>query len=155
MQKTTPLAIEWRSYNRFTFVENTIGNWPKVLRVELLGSDGLFCFISISCKFGSFKNPFALITSLSELHFRFRRNILLVQTKKSDFYELWQQHKQLKTIEISEDWLDTFNERYIHQFQPEPTQQNSPAAAEPLNLKIFSHVTSLKWSQRLSQSAQE
>ena len=29
------------------------------------------CFISI-CKFGSFKNPFATITSLSELYFRFR-----------------------------------------------------------------------------------
>ena len=34
------------------------------------------------CKFGSFKNPFATITSLSELYFRFRRFVLLVQTKK-------------------------------------------------------------------------
>ena len=40
---------------------------------------GIFCFISI-CKFGSLKNPFATITSLSELYFRFRRFILLVQT---------------------------------------------------------------------------
>ena len=39
------------------------------------------CFISI-CKFGSFKNPFATITSLSELYFRFRRFILLVEMKK-------------------------------------------------------------------------
>ena len=38
-------------------------------------------FISIY-KFGSFKNPFATITSLSELCFRFRRFIMLVQTKK-------------------------------------------------------------------------
>ena len=38
-------------------------------------------FIRI-CKFGSFKNPFAMITSLSELYFRFRRFILLVQTKR-------------------------------------------------------------------------
>ena len=30
-----------------------------------------FCFIRL-CKFRSFKNPFATITSLSELHFRFR-----------------------------------------------------------------------------------
>ena len=44
-------------------------------------SDGLFCFSSI-CKFGSFKNPFAMITSLSELYFRSRRFILLVQMKK-------------------------------------------------------------------------
>ena len=41
----------------------------------------LFCFSSI-CKFGSFKNPFATVTSLSELFFRFKRFILLVQTKK-------------------------------------------------------------------------
>ena len=33
-------------------------------------------------EYGSFKNPFATITSLSELYFRFRRFILLVQTKK-------------------------------------------------------------------------
>ena len=60
-------------------VENTISNSPKILRAKFLGSDGLFCFSGI-CKFGSFKNPFATITSLSELYFRFRRFILLVQT---------------------------------------------------------------------------
>ena len=63
---------------RLTFVENTIGNSPKVPRAKFLGSDGLFCFISI-CKFGSFKNPFAAITSLLELYFRFRRFIFLAQ----------------------------------------------------------------------------
>ena len=55
--------------------------FQKVLRTKFLGSCGLFCFISI-CKFDSFKNPFATIASLSELYFRFRRFILLVQTKK-------------------------------------------------------------------------
>ena len=39
------------------------------------------CFISI-CKFGSFKNPSATITSLSELCFSIRRFILLIETKK-------------------------------------------------------------------------
>ena len=39
------------------------------------------CFISI-CKFGSFKNPFATITSLFELYLRIRRFFSLVQTKK-------------------------------------------------------------------------
>ena len=34
------------------------------------------------CNFGSLKNPFVTITSLPELYFRFRRFILLVQTKK-------------------------------------------------------------------------
>ena len=68
-------------YSRFTFVENTIGNSPKVSRAKFLGTDGLFCFTSI-CKFGSFKNPFAMITSLSELYLRIRRFFSLVQTKK-------------------------------------------------------------------------
>ena len=44
--------------------------------------------------------------------------------QKSDLYELWQQHKQLKTIEMSETWPDTFDEGYIHQFQPEPTHES-------------------------------
>ena len=39
-------------------------------------------FFSNICKFGSLKNPFAVITSLSELYFRFGRFILLVQSKK-------------------------------------------------------------------------
>ena len=34
--------------------------------------------------------------------------------KKSDFYELWQQHKQLKTMDMNEAWPDIFYERYIH-----------------------------------------
>ena len=38
-------------------------------------------FIS-KCKFGSFKNPFATVTSLSELYFRIKRFISLLQTKK-------------------------------------------------------------------------
>ena len=49
-------------------------------RAKFLESDGLFRFIS-TCKFGSFKNHLATITSLSELNFRFRRLILLVQKK--------------------------------------------------------------------------
>ena len=57
------LAIEYRRYNRFTFVENTITNSPKVLTGKFLGSNGLFCFISI-CKFSSFQNAFAMITGL-------------------------------------------------------------------------------------------
>ena len=62
----------------------TLSNLPKVLRAKFLGSNGLFCFISI-CEFGSFKNSFATVTSLSELYFIFRRFILLVQMKKVVF----------------------------------------------------------------------
>ena len=43
--------------------------------------DGLFCFIII-CNFDRFENPFATIAIVSEFYFRFRRFILLVQTKE-------------------------------------------------------------------------
>ena len=45
-----------------------------------------FCFSTIH-KFGSFKNPFVMITSLSKLYFRFRWFILLVHTKKMIFMD--------------------------------------------------------------------
>ena len=150
-------------YSIFTFLENTTSNSPKVSRVMFLGSDRLFCFTSI-CKFGSLKNPFAMITRLSELSLRFKRFILLVQTKqKSDFYELWHQDEQLKTIQLSETWPDTYDKGYksittwgTYTYIPTWTHsQNSRAAAEAPGLKISSHRTSLKWSQRLCQSAQE
>ena len=38
------------------------------------------------------------------------------KNEKNDFYELWQQHKLLKTAEMNEAWPDTFFEGYIHQF---------------------------------------
>ena len=54
----------------------------KILKMvrQSLGRDILFCFVSLS-KFGSLNNPFTTITSLSELHFRHRRFILLIETK--------------------------------------------------------------------------
>ena len=51
-------------------MENTIVNSPKVPRAKFRRSDRLFCFIRI-CKFGNFMNPFAKITSLPALYFRF------------------------------------------------------------------------------------
>ena len=131
-------------YSRFTFVENTTSNTLKVLRAKYLGSDGRFCFSSMLGKFGSFKNLFTTITSLSELYFRFRRFILLVKTKKSDFYELWQQHKQLKTMGMSEDWPNTFNEGSIHKLQHEPHIKFTSSS------RSTEHGTSL-----LTQSAEE
>ena len=68
-------------YSRFNFVESTISNSPKVTRAKSLEHDRLLCFISVT-KFGSFKNPFAIITSLSVFKLRCRRFILLVKGKK-------------------------------------------------------------------------
>ena len=94
-------------YSRFTFVENTISNSPKVLRAKFLGV----------------MDSFVLITSLSELHFRFRFILLVQMKKKKDFYDLWQQHKLLKTMEMSVVRPVTYDEWYIHQFQREPTHK--------------------------------
>ena len=58
--------------------------FSKSPKSQVSGSDVLFCFISIS-KFGSFKNLFAMIASLSKRYFTFRRFILLVQMKKVIF----------------------------------------------------------------------
>ena len=33
-------------------------------------------------------------------------------SKIKDFYELWQQHKCLKTNQTNEAWPDTYDERY-------------------------------------------
>ena len=63
--------------NRF-ILENTISYLPKVVWAKFLGSETSFNSIS---KLGSLKNAFATITSLSELHFRCRGFIILVQTK--------------------------------------------------------------------------
>ena len=46
-------------------------------------------------------------------------DLLCWYQKKKSFYELWQQHKLLKAMEMSEVWPDTFDEGYIHEFQPE------------------------------------
>ena len=39
--------------------------------------------------------------------------------QKSDFYELWQQHKLLKTMEMCEVEPNTYDEGYTYQSQPE------------------------------------
>ena len=43
--------------------------------------------------------------------------------QKSDYDELWQHHKLLKTKEMKEIWPGTYNEGYKPQFQPEPTHK--------------------------------
>ena len=134
-------AIELRTCCRFTFVENNIRNLLKVPKTTFLGSDGLFYFISI-CKFDSFWNPFKTITNFSELYFSFWRFIPLVQKKK---WILWRW--------VRLDLIFTVRDIYIL-----PTwthSQNSLAVAQTCSLNISFHGTSLKWSQRPSQSAQE
>ena len=89
----------------------------------------LLTYVSLAAS----RTLFAMITSMSECYSRFRIQIQIYSgdtNKKSYSYELMQ-HKQLKTLEMSEAWPDIFNE------------------------PKFGDGTSLKWSQRSSQSAQE
>ena len=70
-----------------------------------------------------------------------------VGRNKSDFYELSQEKKQLKTMEMREVLFYIYNEGYTHQFQFKPIQTNStnsPTPGDAPNLKISSHETSLK-----------
>ena len=121
-------------------LNNTISN------SQVSGKSSALCFISI-WKFGWLKNPSAKITNLSELYFRFRF-ILLVQKKKSDFYELWQHQYLWRWVRLLRWGIYTSIPTWTH-------SHNSLAAAEALTLKIPFHGISLNWSQRLSQSAKE
>ena len=108
-----------------------------------------FCFSSI-CKFVSFKNPFATITRLSEFYLRFGR---LYKQKK---WFLWTMAAPQAAENHGDGWV--LRDEVWGTYISIPTwahPQNSLAAAEALSLKISSHGTSLKWSQRPSQSARE
>ena len=97
-----------------TFVENTVSSLPKVTRAKFLGSDSLFCFISIS-KLGNLKNPFAAITSLSEFHLTCRRFVLLVQGREVTSMS-YGSNKLLITTEMNEALPSIYDEGYILQF---------------------------------------
>ena len=88
--------------------------------------------------------------------------------KRRDFYKLWQQHKQLKTMEKNEVWSDIYDEGYIYIYiyiyiytyiyisiLTWTHSQNSVPAVEAPSWKISSHEISLKWSRRPLQSAQK
>ena len=107
-----------------------------------------------NARFSALRTRFAKVTSLSELFFRFRRWIMLVQTK-SDLYELRQQCKQLKATEVCQAWPDAYNEgidSMLSILTWTHSQASLPAAEAP-SLKISSHGTSIKWSRRESESA--
>ena len=95
--------------NTFIFVENTSSILPNVAIGKFQGSD--FCFISIN-EVISFKNHFSTIISLFELSLR-NKIFSVGKNKRSDFYEQWQQHKQLKI----DAWTDIYDEEYINQFR--------------------------------------
>ena len=67
-------AIEWSRCSRFTFLENTIGNSPKVARATFLWSDGRTLLEQ-------------LLVCLSFI--LDSEDLFCWYKQKSDFYELW------------------------------------------------------------------
>ena len=106
--------------SRFTSVKNTIINFPKVTRAKFLGDDS-FILLAIS-KFSSLKKT---ITRLSESQFRCK-SILVVHIR--DFYQVWPQHKQLKTLKINKASPYNYHKECIHQFQPGPSTKFSSSS---------------------------
>lgn len=94
------------------------GEWVVDLLVIFL------CFVTIS-KFGRFKNPLQTITVLSKNNFRHKKIVLVVQAKKSDFYEQWQQHKHVEAMEMNYIWPESLDEWYIDQLKPESLKELS------------------------------
>ena len=91
--------------------------------------------------------------SLSELYLKFRRFILLAQTKK---WFLWTMAAAKAAENCSHEWGLTWFFRWrIYTSFPSWTHLQNLPAAEALSLKISSHGTSLIWTQRQSQSAWE
>ena len=75
-----------------------------------------------------------LWTSLCHIFFSFDTN------KRNDLYGLWQQHKQLKTVETNKAWSDIYNvEVYRHILQLVPNQ-NIAAVAKASSYKISADV---------------
>ena len=51
-----------------------------------------------------------------------------------------------KPSDILDIWTDIYDEEYMNQFQPNPTQESLGSNRNTKISKISSHETSLKWS---------
>ena len=65
---------------------------------------------------------------LACLNFNIDSKNLFCSNEKSDFYELWQQYKWLKSMEMSEAWPDIYDEGLYN--NSNLNTQNPLAAAE-------------------------
>ena len=111
-------------------------------RAKFMRSDGLFYFLS-KCKFGSFKNPFGPITSLSELSFVFRRFILkkVISVNYGSRTSRWKPWRWVRL-----DLILTMRDIYINCNLSSLTKFTSNRSIE--FIKISSYGASLKWSWR-------
>ena len=111
MQKTTALGRWTEEETDLPFLRTVLATHQKSWEPSFWKVMDSFVLLGYASFAASRTFLQQLLASLN-LRIRF---ILSLQTKKSEFYELWQQHKQLKTMA----WPDISYEGYIHQFQPE------------------------------------
>ena len=121
----------------------------KSPKAKFLGSGRFFCCVSVS-KFGSFKNPFTIITSLSELCFRFRRFTLLVKTKKVISMKYGSCKSEWKPwVQVRLDLILSMKDIYIN-FNLNPLKKLISSNRSTDFNDILLWNISLKWSQRPS-----
>ena len=102
-------AVEYRKYSRFTFFENTIHQKSRKPSFwEVIQSFVLLAF----ARFVASRTLLQWLVTCLNLALDADFTILLVKAK-TDFHELWQQHKQLKIMQTSEDWPDIYDDEYI------------------------------------------
>ena len=77
---------------------------------------------------------------LTSLNFTLSHFFSFDTNKRNDLYGLWQQHKQLKTVETNKAWSDIYNvEVYRHILQL-VSNQNIAAVAKASSYKISADV---------------
>ena len=107
--------------SRLEFLKNFLANILTLLDAEdntsgPLNRGGIADFNFVE---NTISNSAASRTLLQQLlaclnfNLNLKRFICWYKWKKKDFYKLWQQHKQLKTIEMSDVWPDTYGEECI------------------------------------------
>ena len=117
---------EQSRYSRFAFLENTINYSPNILGATFLGSDesqflGRESFVLLAyASLAASRKLMQWLLACVNLNLDSEDNV--GAKENSDFYELTQQHKQMKTMEMSQVWPDIYKEN-MHQFQSEPTHK--------------------------------
>ena len=151
MQKTTPPGHWIEQYSRCTFVENNIGKSWESRFLEVMNSFALLAYASLAA------SRTLLQWLLPCLNFTLDSEYLFCWYKRKKQF-LWIMAAAQAAENHGDEWdLTWYLQWGIYTSNPGSTHsQNSlAAAAEALSLKMHSHRTSLKWSQRPYQSAQE
>ena len=114
---------------------------------EVIDSFVLLAYASLAAS-----GTLAVITSLSELYFRLRRFVLLVQTKKvismnydssTSNWKPWSEAWLVFVFLIFIFWSNNFSQNSLVAVKP---MSLMIVAAEAMGLMIYSYGTSLKWS---------